>query len=199
MSRDARAYKGLQTGRRLPRKRRKLLLTISSDLPAFSPFTYTHGRVPPVHIVREAYKYKSDSPFSETELRMQPRGLFVKRIFSGEHAGQRVLRVELIPNKNMWNIFTEQTSEPHTSFLHIIAKRPRVYVYRLLGIALHAFCFPFRLRVKFFATNCLRARDLFLPPTTFLHFYVSRPIVLFQAYVRLSLFFPWFVSGTIFW
>lgn len=187
----------MQTGRRLPRKRRKLLLTISSDLPAFSPFTYIHTvAVTPVHIVREAYKYKSDSPFSEAELRMQPRGLFVKRIFSGEHAGQRVLRVELIPNKNMWNIFTEQTSEPHTSSLHIIAKRPHVYRIPFVGHCPTRFLFSFQIARQVFRDKLPSGErpissSYYVP--AFLH--LRTDSFLFRAYVRLSLFFFLFVDS----
>lgn len=146
--------------------------------------------VTPVHIVREAYKYKSDSPFSEAELRMQPRGLFVKRIFSGEHAGQRVLRVELIPNKNMWNIFTEQTSEPHTSSLHIIAKRPHVYRIPFVGHCPTRFLFSFQIARQVFRDKLPSGErpissSYYVP--AFLH--LRTDSFLFRAYVRLSLFF----------
>lgn len=144
----------------MPRRRRTLPLTISSDLPAFSPLLYARSHALCTH-AWEAHKHKSNAPFSEPGLRMQPRGLFVKRIFSGEHAGQRVLRVGLIPNKNMWNIFTVQTSELRTPILCSGTKRPRVYVHRLLDVALHVLCFAFGLRIMVFATNCLRAKDLF--------------------------------------
>lgn len=58
---------------------------------ARTPQTVTDGRV---HMRGKTYKHRGDRdvPFSRPGVRMQPRGLFVKRIFSGEHAEQRVLR-----------------------------------------------------------------------------------------------------------